>query len=378
MHLPWRRTSVLRFLISVLATCLAVTAPAGSEAPASGWKSAAPGRVLRFPADHASHPEYRIEWWYYTGNLATREGRRFGYQLTFFRFGINLQPANASRWAVRDLFMAHLAVTDIEGRRHVSAEKLTRPGVATSDARADVYRVWNGQWGARLDGGRHLLQAESFAPPVAIDFVLDEGKPPVPQGDAGFSRKGASSGNASHYYSLTRMPTRGAITLENTRYEVTGSSWMDHEFGTTFLEPGQVGWDWFALQLDDGSDLMVYGMRRADGSVDPYSSGTLVDPAGRATPLRASEFVLTPGRTWTSAATRGVYPVEWAVSVPSQQLQLSVRGAIDDQEMNGMSGIAYWEGAVEVSGVRAGRSVTGRGYLEMTGHAGPPMGQFLR
>jgi predicted secreted hydrolase len=354
---------------------------AASPAPASvgsGWKNAAPGRVFRFPADHASHPEYRIEWWYYTGNLATRDGHRFGYQLTFFRIGVNLVPTSASRWAVRDLFMAHFAVTDIQGARHVSAEKLTRPGVATADAHTDTFRVWNGSWGARLEEGRHVLQAESFAPPFAIDLVLDEGKPPVLQGEGGYSEKGAQPGNASHYYSLTRMPTRGSITLGNTKYDVTGASWMDHEFGTSFLEAGQVGWDWFALQLDDGSDLMLYGLRLAAGGVGPRSSGSLVDAAGRASRLRSADYALTPGRAWTSPATRGTYPVEWAVSVPGAQLDLAVRAAVNAQEVSGLSGVSYWEGTVEVTGRRAGRRVTGQGYLEMTGYAGPPLGQFLQ
>jgi predicted secreted hydrolase len=363
---------------SLLVTLLALAWPRAQAPSGSGWKAAEPGRVLRFPSDHASHPDYRIEWWYYTGNLATGEGRRFGYQLTFFRFGISPQPANASRWAVRDLYMAHLAVTDIDGHRHVFAERLTRPGVATAEARTDVYRVANGPWSAQLEAGRHVLRAESLAPPLSLDLVLDEGRRPVLQGDAGFSRKGAQPGNASHYYSLTRMPTRGTITLDGTRYDVAGASWMDHEFGTTFLEPGQVGWDWFALQLDDGADLMVYGMRRTDGSVDPHSSATIVDASGRTQSFRAAGFTLTPGRTWTSPATRGVYPVEWAIAVPSAGLQLAVRGAVDAQEMHGLSGIAYWEGAVEVTGTRGGRRVTGKGYLEMTGHTGPPMGDFLR
>jgi predicted secreted hydrolase len=365
-------------VLALLLALFAATPQAQQPAPTASWKHAEPGRGLRFPADHASHPDYKIEWWYYTGNLSTRDGHRFGYQLTFFRFGVAWQPPNPSRWAVRDLFMAHLAITDIDGRRHVSAERLTRPGVGTAEARTDVYRVSNGPWSARLDGRRHLLEAESFTPAMALDLVLDEGKPPTPQGDAGFSPKGAEPGNASHYYSLTRMPTRGTLTLDGTRHEVTGASWMDHEFGTSFLEPGQVGWDWFALQLDDGSELMLYGMRRADGLVDPQSSGTLVDASGRATPLKASEFTLTPGRTWTSDATRGSYPVEWSVAVPSAKLRLAVRAAVDAQEMRGPSGIAYWEGAVEIAGTRGGQPVTGKGYLEMTGHAGPPMGMFLR
>jgi predicted secreted hydrolase len=174
------------------------------------------------------------------------------------------------------------------------------------------------------------------------------------------------------------MPTRGTLAIDSTRYDVTGTSWMDHEFGTSFLEPGQVGWNWFALQLDDGSDLMLYGMRRSDGSIDPHSTGTMVDRSGRATPLRAAEYTLTPGRRWTSATTRASYPVEWTIAVPAAQLQLAVRAAVDAQEMTGLSGVSYWEGAVEVTGTRNGQRATGRGYLEMTGYGGPPMGHFLR
>ena len=174
------------------------------------------------------------------------------------------------------------------------------------------------------------------------------------------------------------MPTRGVVTLDNTRYEVTGSSWMDHEFGTSFLEAGQVGWDWFALQLDDGTDLMLYGMRRNEGGVDAHSSGTLVDPSGKTSRLRATDYTLAPGRTWRSTATRGTYPIEWTVAVPGAGLDLMVRAAVEGQEMTGLSGVSYWEGAVEITGTRAGKPVSGRGYLEMTGYAGPPMGQFLR
>jgi predicted secreted hydrolase len=174
------------------------------------------------------------------------------------------------------------------------------------------------------------------------------------------------------------MPTRGTLTLEGARYDVSGSSWMDHEFGTSFLEAGQVGWDWFALQLDDGTDLMLYGMRRADGSIDPHSSGTLVDAAGAVARIHASDFTAAPGRTWASKATRGIYPVEWSIAIPPAQLVLGVRAALDGQEMTGLSGVSYWEGAVEVTGTKAGRPVTGRGYLEMTGYAGPPMGQLLQ
>lgn len=365
---------------AAIACLLASLVVAIGGAQEAAWKNAEPGRALRFPADHASHPDYRIEWWYYTGQLATADGRRFGYQLTFFRFGVQVAPANPSRWAVRDLYMAHAAITDISGRRHLAAEKLNRPGMGWAGADTTRYRVWNERWSAGLDDqGRHVLAAASATPAFSLDLVLDEGKPPVLHGNGGFSQKGARPGNASHYYSLTRMPTRGVVTLDYQRFDVTGESWMDHEFGTSFLEPGQLGWDWFALQLDDRTEVMLYGMRVAGGGFDPRSSGTLVAADGRTTPLTIAAYTLEPGRRWTSPTSGAPYPVEWQVRVPGAALDLRVRAVLDAQEMGAglASGLAYWEGAVIVSGTKAGARIAGRGYLEMAGYAGRPMGQFL-
>jgi predicted secreted hydrolase len=369
---------------SVLAAALLLVAGvhAGSPEP-SPWRLAERGRVLQFPADHASHPEYRIEWWYYTGNLAASDGRRFGYQLTFFRIGVDPEPRNPSRWTVRDLHMAHVAITDIGRRRHVHDERLSRAGIGWAGAAPDTYRVWNGDWEATLDNGRHRLRASVRAPQAAsaahgLDLLLEEGKPPVLHGDAGFSQKGSSPGNASHYYSLTRMPTRGTLVVDGERIAVEGESWMDHEFGTSFLEPTQAGWDWFSIQLDDGSELMVFQLRGTGGHIDPASSGTIVRADGRSRALQPGGFALDPGRRWRSPARGGEYPVEWRVIVPGEQLDLRVRAAVDAQEIVGeASGISYWEGAIEVAGTSAGRPVTGRGYLEMTGYSGRAMGEFL-
>ncbi len=266
---------------------------------ATQWKEASPGYVFSFPNDHASHPDYKIEWWYYTGNVSTRDGRRFGYQVTFFRVGVDAAPANPSRWAIRDLFMTHLAVSDPKGRRYRYAEKLTRGGPGLAGAEVDRYHVWNEDWTASLDdSGRHVLQAHpstraGLREPqaaarsgqggdgVGIDLVLDPGKPPAINGVNGISQKGEQAGNASHYYSMTRMPTRGTITVDGERFEVSGLTWMDHEFGTSFLEPGQRGWDWLSIQLADGRELMLYQLRRSDGSRDPRSSGTVVAADGR-------------------------------------------------------------------------------------------------
>ena len=348
----------------------------------SMWKAADPSYELVFPRDHAAHPDHRIEWWYYTGNLRAPDGRRFGYQLTFFRFGVDREPVNPSRWAVRDLYMAHFAVTDIERGAHHVAERLNRAGIGWAGASTATLHVWNDGWAATLDErdrGSHRLAASSDDGGLAIDLLLDPAAPPVLHGVNGFSQKGAEVGNASHYYSLTRLRTTGRLTIDGEAFDVEGLSWMDHEFGTSFLEPAQAGWDWFSIQLDDGTDLMVYVMRRIDGARDPRSSGTLVAAEGRV-PLRVDDFRLTPGRRWTSPASGAAYPVAWRVEIPPHGLDLEVTAAVDAQELQtGRStGVTYWEGAIDVRGTRRGAPVAGSGYLEMTGYAGAPMSTVLR
>ncbi len=339
------------------------------------WREALPGYRFEFPRDHAAHPDYKIEWWYYTGNVETTAGRRFGYQVTFFRVGADRQPVNPSAWAVRDLYMAHVAISDPDGRRYRFDERLTRGGPGLSGAATDRYHVWNENWSARLDAdGRHVIEAPGTR--VGVELLLDEGKPPAINGIDGVSQKGAQAGNASHYYSLTRMPTRGTLTIDGERFDVSGESWMDREFGTSFLEPDQQGWDWLSLQLDDGRELMIYQLRRAEGSRDPRSSGTLTDAAGRATHLSSTDFTITPGRTHR-ARSGAVYPIEWRIHIPAQQLTVEVTTPLAEQEMLAASaGIAYWEGLVDVTGTSRGRTVRGRGYLEMTGYKGS-MGRVL-
>ncbi len=341
----------------------------GSE-PKAPWKDATAGFAHVFPRDHASHPDYKIEWWYYTGNVKTTSGRRFGYQITFFRVGIDPAPANPSKWAIRDLYMTHLAVSDPSGRRYRYAEKLSRGGPGLAGARTDRYEVWNDRWMANLDGSRHLLRASS--PQAAIELTLDEGKAPIIHGVNGISQKGALAGNASHYYSLTRMPTRGSITVDGERFEVTGDSWMDHEFGTSFLEEGQRGWDWLSMQLSDGRELMLYQLRRDDGSVDPRSSGTLVGADGKTRHFDVTAFTLTPGQASFKSKNGAVYPLEWSIAIPSEQLDLKVTTPLADQELSleRSTGVAYWEGMIDVGGTAAGRPITGSGYLEMTGYFG--------
>ncbi len=372
-----------RVLIGILAMLPVVAA----QTP---WREAQAGYSFVFPRDHFSHPDFKIEWWYYTGNLMTQSGRRFGYQVTFFRVGVDRAPSNPSRWAVRDLFMTHVAVSDVRGQRYPFDERLSRGGPGLAGAAIDAYRVWNDDWIAYLDNqGRHVIRASTRAAAkpglalesaparhastgeAAVDLVLDEGKPAVINGVNGISQKGARAGNATHYYSLTRMPTRGSIAIDGERFEVAGGSWMDHEFGTTFLEPQQQGWDWVSLQLSDGRELMLYQFRREDGSRDPRSAGTLVDAQGRTTHLDAREFSLVPEGQRFRAPSGALYSVHWRVQVPGEHLDLDITTPLANQELSTEEArISYWEGLIDIAGTSGGKPITGRGYLEMTGYRG--------
>ena len=366
----------MRFLGSTVAAGLILAGVLWAD---GAWKQALPGFAFEFPRDHASHPDYKIEWWYYTGNLARNDGKRFSYQLTFFRVGVESQPTNPSRWAVRDLFMTHFAITDIGGKQHYFTERMNRAGAGWAGADSSCYRVWNQDWEAGIDAqGKHQLKASDRDMKLAL--VLSEGKRPVIHGDHGVSQKGSADGNASHYYSLTRMPTRGTLSLGGATYAVEGESWMDHEFGTSFLEPEQTGWDWFSLQLDDGSDLMLFQLRRSDGSLDRHSSGTWIGGNGKSISLGAGDFTLKPGETWYSKASGAKYPVAWELEVPRQDMRLRLGTQVENQELRTerSTDVTYWEGAIEVQGTRAGRPVRGRGYLEMTGYAGPAISEKFR
>jgi predicted secreted hydrolase len=393
-----------RFAAALLALVMCVfTIDGGTQTqPAtSSWMIVTPDRVITLPADHVSHPDYKIEWWYYTGNLDTREGRRFGYQVTFFRVGVNRTPPNASRWAVRDLHMAHFAVSDLaDGRFHVF-DRLQREGAGWAGAATDRYAVWNGTWAVRANpDGSHHLQARDRSGTrevrrtggardardassgqgheVGLDLTLTNTSRWMMHGRDGYSRKGRDASNASAYYSLPRLSTRGTIAIDGRTYEVTGESWMDHEFGSSVLEADQVGWDWFGLQLEDGRDLMLYQMRRRDGSRDPFSSGTLIGRDGKIVRLARDDYELEPLETWRSEATGTSYPIRWRVRIPGQHLEFEVRAAMPNQELHTprSTNVTYWEGAVDITG--AGGAVRGRGYAELTGYNGVALSDALR
>src|SRR5579871_3168425 len=346
---------------------LVITAPLAAQ-----YQQALPGYRYKFPRDHFAHPEYKTEWWYYTGNLKAADGHRFGFELTFFRQGVNRDSETAGDWDVHDIYLAHLALSDIDGKRFYHTERLNRSGPGIAGASLQSQKVWNGNWQAQWrDGEQHL---RAVADDFALEFVLGSGKPPVIHGRNGISQKGAGEGNASHYLSFTRLQTSGTIELNGNSYNVAGESWMDHEFFSGGLDQDEAGWDWLSLQLDDNSEIMLYRMRHKDGSVDPFSSGTYVDPSGHSTFLSNREFSMTPaGETYTSGATGAVYPVGWRVAIPALAMDLRITTPLPSQEMTSSRepGLSYWEGAIDISGARSGAAIRGVGYLEMTGYARP-------
>jgi predicted secreted hydrolase len=330
-----------------------------------GFARALAPRSLSFPEDHGPHPDFRTEWWYYTGNLKTPAGRHVGFQLTFFR--VALAPAaeaRASTWATRQLYVAHFAVTDIAGGRFHAASRVSRAAMELAGAEAAPFRVWVEDWSAQGDGTSTRLRASEGD--VALDLSVSAGKPVVLQGDRGLSRKGAEPGNASLYYSFTRMPARGIIRLGAETLEVTGEAWMDREWSTSALGAGVEGWDWFAVQLDDGRELMVYRLRRQDGAVDPFSAGTLVAVDGTSRRLDAADVRIETLAHWTSRRSGVRYPARWRLSVPSAELRLEIEPRLADQEL--IVGTRYWEGAVAVAGSAAGRPIAGQGYVELVGY----------
>lgn len=331
--------------------------------PAQGFARADAPRRFSFPDDHAPHQGFRNEWWYFTGNLKTAQGRVFGYQLTFFSAA--LTPAAVKRestWGSNQVIMAHFAVTDVAGRRFHFAERFSRAALGLAGAGEDPLSVWLEDWSLRETSPRPWgVKLSAADADMAIDLELLSLKPEVLNGEGGLSRKSATLGNASYYYSIPRLATSGTIRVGSESFRVQGLSWLDREWSTSALERDQQGWDWFALHLDDGRDIMYYQLRRQDGSVDPFSSGTLVAADGASRHLRREEVQLEAAGVWKSHGSGASYPAGWRMRIPSQGIDLEITPRLADQEL--VTGFRYWEGAVAVRG-----SVGGSGYLEMTGY----------
>jgi predicted secreted hydrolase len=348
------------------------TSLANQEGSASEWQQAVQQRTWTFPRDHGSHPEYQTEWWYFTGNLQSALGNRFGYQLTFFRQGVRRKVADPDNpWSLRDLYLAQFAITDISAGSFQAADLISRPGPGLASAATDNMDVWVLNWSARLTENTIHLEARNRD--MAILLELRPEKPPVLHGHGGLSKKGPGRGQASYYYSYTSLETTGHLRTQPGGGEVavSGISWFDHEFGSNQLASDQEGWDWFSLHLSDGRDLMIYLLRRTDGSTEPASSGTLVDPVGQSNHLEVTDMQINVLDRWRSATSGSQYPSRWRIQIPKARIDLTVAPLLPGQELDtqGSTGIVYWEGAVSGEGTSDERKVSCEGYIELTGYA---------
>jgi predicted secreted hydrolase len=363
-------------LFSLFLSILTIGALSFAADP-DGYLSVSGPCNLVFPKDHGSHPGYRTEWWYYTGNLEAETGDRYGFQLTFFRSQINAPgaekrwPHPASVWRTRQIYLGHAAITDIFNKRHLQSELMARGtlGLAGASQEAIDTIVFIKNWSAKIGAHRHLLKTVSDD--FSYELTLKPVKPPVLHGQAGYSRKGSTPERASCYYSFPRLKTEGALTIGGKTIPVRGLSWMDHEFSTAPLEPGIIGWDWFSLQLSDQTEIMLFLLRNEEGRFNPASSGTFIDVSGKPRHLTKDDFRVDVLDSWKSPRSQAVYPVHWRLTVFPLAMQLTLQANISDQEMRtpATTGVTYWEGSISINGSVGKYPVKGSGYVELTGYA---------
>ncbi len=362
----------LILLIALLSACSGETPESTSislqqalgQTENSGFLFADKPRKFSFPEDHGPHDGFRNEWWYLTGNIAAGQGRQYGYQVTFFRIALATESntQRRSNWATNHVWMAHVALTDINAKKHYARERFSREAVGLAGIRIDSYKIWVGNWkmfSPTLDSPWQLdIPTEDFQ----LKLNLVPAKAPVLQGNQGLSQKSSENGNASYYYSVTRLHSEGSIEIHGQSHSVTGLSWLDREWSSSALGKDQVGWDWFSMQLDDGSDLMFYHLRNSQGNADRHSAGSIVSAEGQITQLKFDDVTLEPKRWWkNSAGTR--YPVAWELEIKPLNQTWVVEALLDSQEM--ALSVRYWEGLVAIK--LSDREI-GKGYLEMTGY----------
>ena len=373
------------------ATISAAQALSGSDT--EGFTQALAPREFVFPGDHGAHPGFKTEWWYYTGNLFTEEGRQFGYQFTIFRNQLSPSDADFARinqeepvlmnpeeegardseWSTNQLYLAHFAISDVSMKDHVFDERYSRGTAGLAGASVDPYRIWLEDWeitrvkDSKATDERFPVRIKAeMSDGTALDVVLNPQKPLVFQGEEGYDKKGGEDGNASYYISFTRMQTEGLLKKEGESLAVSGLSWMDHEWSTSALDSGQTGWDWFSIQLSNGYELMYYQIRNVDPDLAPQTTGSLVTPNGQKRDLDQGEVRLEVLEYWASPHTGARYPVQWTLAIPSEELEMDVITVFDDQEMT--VSVQYYEGALQVSGKFRDEAIDGNGYIEMTGY----------
>lgn len=358
-------------LVCLIVGVVLCAAPATGQSSAKEFELARPGWIFEFPRDHGAHPEFRTEWWYVTGHLRAEGGRRFGFEVTFFRVGAGVRDTDlGTQWDLRDLHLAHFALASIDDGEFRYYEKLNRSSRFLADAGVGDLEVFNEGWSiARAADGSFRLRASEGKD--SIDLRLVSLKPPAIHGTDGISVKAVGEGYASHYYSMTRLEVTGRLGAGGRVEACTGQAWMDHEFGSATLRDDQQGWDWFSIQLDNQVEIMLYVIRRVDGTPDVTSSGSIILQDGRVIHLVREDFSIESKRSWTSPRTGAVYPLDWEITLKEFDVVLRVREMMKNQELvtDRSTRITYWEGAVDITGRFGGTVVRGLGYVEMTGYA---------
>lgn len=332
-------------------------------------------RDFQFPEDFGSHPEFLTEWWYYTGNLLTPDERHFGYQLTFFRRSISGEhnELSQSNWATNQIYLAHFAITDTANESYYIADQISRGANELAGTKTDPYfSIWLNHWEIQQISD-NLFSMKAKDDGIEINFVLEDQKGVILHGEAGLSQKGDGIGNASYYFSQTRLKTIGQLRINDDWFDVEGLSWMDHEFGTSTLGKNQVGWDWFSIQLDNNSELMLFQIRNNDGTISPFSSGTIINNTGETINIKMDEFSIEVLDIWKNEE-QIQYPSRWKIVLEPYNIELEIIPVINDQEVKLF--FQYWEGAVTVQGIVNGQSVSGYGYVELTGYAQSMEGVF--
>ena len=341
--------------------------------PLPKFQEAVSGYTYQFPRDDFSHDNFRIEWLYYTGNLESDKGRRFGYQLTFFRVGLegyNLIN-NPSKWKVDHIYFAHMTVSDIQNKKFYFFERINRKGIKNAGAATDRFMIWNSDWNLSAEG--NIQKIKAIENDTGIELSLTPIKKRVFHGKNGISIKGDNKGNASHYFSYTRMKTEGSIFIKGEKFQVKGSSWMDREFSSNPLNPSLVGWDWFSIKLDNQTEIMLYQLRKKNGNTDPHSSGTFISADQNYHHLTLNEFSISNKSSWTSEKTGAIYPAVWEIDILESDIHLIITPDFSNQELYHLRSISgsYWEGSVSIKGSVGGKPVTGTGYVELVGYEKP-------
>jgi len=369
------RFSIIFFLSLTVVVSLKITDFRVANAQESTvFSQALSGYVYKFPRDFNSHDDFRIEWWYYTGNLEeVGTSRPFGYQLTFFRVALDItdRNMNLSKWKVGHIYFAHMTLTDIDGEKFHYFERINRKGIGNAGADSERLMVWNEDWFLKSEDEKHLIEAVESGTGIKLQLVPIKNL--VFHGHNGISKKGSEAGNASHYFSYTRMKTSGTVFIEGRTYKVLGTSWMDHEYSSNQLNDELAGWDWFSLKLDDQTELMLYQLRPKAGGVDSFSSGTLVTADGASRHLKRDEFIVKPLAEWKSKRSGITYPSGWELELPSFKIKLKLSPDLRDQELYDLRSISasYWEGSVSIEGDIGGDLVKGKGYVELVGYGKP-------